>query len=492
MSKCDIRLSSAKSLIESRPDSALSILDSISSDRPGHNKALIHYLKGKARLNMLNYPAAMEEFLHAEKISDETSDDSVLALSRLSMMDISDSVGDYNEKTYYALKACETYEHARDFGNIYNTLDRLSYIHTSDLSPEYTSRLIHYASLIKNIDSCVVNGEDTIKISGKHLYNFIQMSCDMNTTEIPIGIALKSFNLQEYLELIKTHGDWRQTITNDSTIISYYNANLITSSLWRQGYDNEARDFIMYYRSHYKDKKLAYDIHPVTNRLTGNIVSYDQSDVSPSFMKTFHDNIKSTMTKFHYEEEIIHARTIKFQRAMLITISALSITIIIAIGLYLRIVNMRRRRINDSNMRTAAELKTTLNNLEDMHIKTLSNLCNTYYDCYNKESVKSKIAKEALLTINSIAEADDFLPKLEARLNESADNLMTHLRNEMTDLKDSDRNLFICNAIGLTIPAICLLLKEKRDVIYTRRLRLRNKIQEAATPHAELFLKYLR
>ena len=173
-------------------------------------------------------------------------------------------------------------------------------------------------------------------------------------------------------------------------------------------------------------------------------------------------------------------------------LSALTVAIIIAVILYVYIINIRRNRINDNNIRTATELRTALNNLEDIHLQTLSNLCNTYYDCYSNVTTKSKIAKEALLTINSIAESDDFIPKLESRLNESYGNLMTLFRNELDNLKESDYNLFICNAIGLTIPAICLLLKEKRDVIYTRRLRLRAKIQDANPPHAAIFLEHLK
>ena len=52
---------STHALIDSHPDSALMILDSI--DIAHYNNAEIHYLKGQAKLNMLNYPAAFEEFL---------------------------------------------------------------------------------------------------------------------------------------------------------------------------------------------------------------------------------------------------------------------------------------------------------------------------------------------------------------------------------------------------------------------------------------------
>ena len=56
----DRKVISATALIDSHPDSALMLLDSINTDRLGSDKAIVHYLKGKASLNMLNYPVAME------------------------------------------------------------------------------------------------------------------------------------------------------------------------------------------------------------------------------------------------------------------------------------------------------------------------------------------------------------------------------------------------------------------------------------------------
>ena len=188
----------------------------------------------------------------------------------------------------------------------------------------------------------------------------------------------------------------------------------------------------------------------------------------------------------------MHAKTIRFQRAMLISISALSIVSIIAIALYMRLLTLRRRRREYNNIRTATELRSALMDMETLHLRTLSHLCNAYYDSYNKESVKSKIAKDTLNTINEIAEAPDFFDRLEARLNESCDNLMVKFRAEAIGVKEQDLRLFICNAIGLTIPAICLLITEKRDVVYTRRLRLRAKIQESDYEHREIFLEHLR
>ena len=69
---------------------------------------------------------------------------------------------------------------------------------------------------------------------------------------------------------------------------------------------------------------------------------------------------------------------------------------------------------------------------------------------------------------------------------------MRHLHEAFPNIKEIDSRMYTLNAIGLTIPAICMLLKERREVIYNRRLRLRSRIQESDTPHRDQLLKYLR
>lgn len=326
----------------------------------------------------------------------------------------------------------------------------------------------------------------------KYLYKQLQDSYKHNYQVMRINNGPKGINPQEYIERIKNHGDWHNEITDDSTDIPVETFSLIANSLWAQGYDKEAYDFITYYRNNYREKDITARIDKATNEVLVNFTLRSRNPSNPALKEAFRDNVKSVVTKFHYEQQLLHEQSVRTQRVMLTAVIAVSAAVIISLCLYLRIISMRRRRKEDDYMRTAAELKTSLTNLEDMHIRTLSNLCNTYYDSYSSSPAKSRIAREALATINEIAGSDSFLATLETHLNESACNLMTHLRNEIPDLKESDLKLYICNAIGLSIPAICLTLNEKRDVIYTRRLRLRAKIQDADTPHKDQFLNYLR
>lgn len=484
------RLAVITELCETDPDSALTIINDLNLDKSYNNKAIGYYLKGRARLNMLNYPGAVEAFLYAEKTAGEEENDSILALSRLGLMDVSDSIQDFTGKVQYAMRICAIYEQNNDYQNLYKTLEELTFNH-SPLPLEFHPDIMRYASLIKDINTTIITNGDSIKMDGERLCNYlIGQYGKTNMISISIGCYLKSFDLNKYIEIIKSNGPWRTELLNDSTDITLDYANLVVLYLWDQGYEKEAGEFIQLYRNRYREKDITYTIDPATNAVKGHVRLLPPDP--KKLPSTFQNNVKSVASRFHYEEELMHAKTIRFQRAMLISISALSIVSIIAIALYMRLLTLRRRRREYNNIRTATELRSALMDMETLHLRTLSHLCNAYYDSYNKESVKSKIAKDTLNTINEIAEAPDFFDRLEARLNESCDNLMVKFRAEATGIKEQDLRLFICNAIGLTIPAICLLIKEKRDVVYTRRLRLRAKIQESDYEHREIFLEHLR
>lgn len=483
------RLAVITELCETDPDSALTIINDLNLDKSGENKAIGYYLKGRARLNMLNYPGAVEAFLYAEKTAGEEENDSILALSRLGLMDVYDSIQDFTGKVQYAMRICAIYEQNNDYQNLYETLDELA-LNLSPLPLEFYPDIMRYASMIKGINTTIVTDGDSIKMDGEKLYEKLHDNCNLNYIELSIVSPLKNFNPNKYIELIKAGDTWGTQLLNDSTNITLNNANLIVSYLWDNGYEKEAGEFIQLYRNRYREKDITYTIDPTTNAVKGHVRLLPPDP--KKLPSTFQNNVKSVASRFHYEEELMHAKTIRFQRAMLISISALSIVSIIAIALYMRLLTLRRRRREYNNIRTATELRSALMDMETLHLRTLSHLCNAYYDSYNKESVKSKIAKDTLNTIDEIAEAPDFFDRLEARLNESCDNLMVKFRAEAIGVKEQDLRLFICNAIGLTIPAICLLIKEKRDVVYTRRLRLRAKIQESDYEHREIFLEHLR
>lgn len=484
----------AGELVTTQPDSAATILDSLDFNNLGKDRPLAYYTRGKANLNLHNYPAAMEAFLNAEKYSEQSGNDSLLALSRRAMMDLSDSIYDINEMAHYAVKACEVYGKYDDYDNIYDILSKFTAINPYKKRPDkYTHELLRYASLLNENDTTrAYFYEDTLERRSERLYQDLEHIGSLDISSCHFIDGLKGFNPQRLIDKIISNNGWREEISNDSSDISVQNAHLITKTLWEQGYVNEADDFISYYRQHYHEKVINKTIDLVAKKITSYISFHYIDTRKEEFRATFQEDIKDVVTRFQYEQVVMREQTIRFQRVLIAVIAGLAVAIAVAVGLYLRMMAMRRRRREESDMQSAAELRATLHDLEMQHIDTLTRLCDTYYENYTNEKTKSKTARDTLAAIEEMAASEQFVTRLERHLDDTAGGIMTLLRKEMPDLKYSDLRLFLYNALGLSIPAMCLLLGERREVIYNRRIRLRAKIQETNPPHCDALLKYLR
>ena len=455
------RIDRARILIASHPDSALALLDSLDYECLGKQKAYACYLKGRGKLNIRNYPDATTEFLRAEKYAKATDNDSVLKLALHGIMDLADSVCDLNIKAAFATRLCNIYFNENDFDNIYHTLSGIKKRHlTGTISGKYSAELEKLAERFRDCD--------TVAHRGEIVYNQIHNLNNPNI--IPLGIidGLQSFQPRNLIETIAADSEWQTEIDNKSAELSSQNAHYIATTLWEQGRERDADDFIAYISSHFTDH---------ANR---------------EFRSSFRYDIKEAAKQFNHDEVLISEQIIRHQRILLCVVSLLALAIISLIGIYIHMSRIRRRLREEQNMLAAAELRSSFHNLEEENLGILSHLCDTYYETYANESAKSRTARETLKTIRNMASSVDFTARLEKHLDRTAEGVMSLMRSELPDLKDCDRNLFLYNALGLSIPSACLMLGERREVIYNRRTRLRAKIQDSDAPHKDLFLKYLR
>ncbi|MBD5322855.1 MAG: hypothetical protein HDS01_08825 [Bacteroides sp.] len=488
------RIDRAASLIDVRPDSALVLLDSIDDSRHDNREAYIRYLIGKCNLNMLNYPEAMRAFLKAEKLAVEDCDDSVLILSRRGLMDLSDSIYDINAKARHAIALCEVYYRNKDFDNMYEVLSEFEYqndvnVYINDFGKE----LEQMASRFRDNDTVMEfhSYSDSAALRGERLYQNICNSIRLNSSPDYIHIdGIKQFDPENLIEKIISDDGWHTEIVNDSVDIDPTRAHLITTELWKLGHPYLARDFMLYYRQHYCDKIINQRMD--ADGLTAYVAFRINDTRKREFRSTFQNDVKETATQVQYEEVLTRENTIHTQRIILVIILAFSIMVITAICMYTRAVIASRRMREEQNMLSAAELRSSLHGLEEENLTILSRLCDTYYENYTKESDKSRTARETFRTIRSMASSDNFITRLGKYLDRTSDGVMTMLDAELPNIKESDRKLFLYNAIGLSIPSMCLMMGERREVIYNRRVRLRTKISESEAPHKDIFLKYLQ
>lgn len=436
---------------------------------------------------MLNYPDAMESMLYAEKISTDTGNDSIATLSLRAMMDLSDSICDNDKKAQYAIKACDIYKNNSDYDNMYDILSNFYLFDES--AHRHADTIKYYASYLLENDTAHNNYNSQ---RNQQLLSAINGYGSYNYYEWLFNVELKAFAPGQFIQQIKSNKGWQEEITNDSANISAKNAHLITVRLWEEGLDDIALTFINFYRKSYPEKFIRTYFDPTSGQIKSEVSFKLLDPRKEEFRATFQHDVQSVVTRFHYEEGVIKEQTIRHQRIVIIMASVIIAIIIIAIIMYLRLARMRRQRREDNNMRVAAELRTALHSLEELHLTTLSRLCETYYESTSKDSVKSRVARDTLKAIEEIAASPEFYSMLESRLNTEDGNAVTLLRAEIPGIKEQDVRLYLCNASGFSIPTMCMILNERREVIYNRRLRLRTRIQESDAEHRDMFLNHLR
>ena len=254
----------------------------------------------------------------------------------------------------------------------------------------------------------------------------------------------------------------------------------ITNDLNNNGNEKLAHAIIDSYLNNYtKQAKFPKTLMRENNPIFPNEPQYYLPLTRESFLQEYIPMVEREAVEFYYKENVIKEQAIRYQRTKNTAILLCSGLLICLLAMSLFIVRSRKRRIEEESMRSVIELKSALSQSKDRWLSTLGQLCNTYYSAYAKTATRSRTAQEALAEIESATASPTFFPELEARLNRENDNLMARLRTAMPDLRPDEYHLFLLNALGFSIPTISLLLKEKREVIYNRRQRLRSKIQES-------------
>ena len=477
------KLALAEKLLDTQPDSVVSILRGINIDNISDptQAAKAHYLYGTAKRMLLDYPEAMRALLYAEKGAEESNNYQMLADTRRQIMTLHDSTGNDIGRAKYALKMADAYEALCDSDNVFDILDfcRNEFISLKDFNTakEVSDRM----------EKMFRNSKDTINMLSPESYIYITSKEYISQIQLPM--------IKQLRDSISAGGNWRDVIKCDTITHMPNSIRMLANNLFEEGQDSLACQLLECFCKYYTCTELG-------NHADAGIISLTKKFNAPfpfngtlltrkNFFSRDIPAVERIVQYFYYEEIVIKEQTIRHQREMLVAVVIGCVLVICITVLIFRIINARRRRREEILIQSAAELKRSLSHTHDKWLGTLTKLCDTYYDAYAKQSAKSKIAKAALDEINRAIDAPEFFTSLEQRVDREHDGVMTLMREEIPGLRDDEYRLLMLNALGYSVPTLALLMHESRDLIYTRRVRLRSKIQELAPHHTDLFLKAL-
>ena len=122
---------------------------------------------------------------------------------------------------------------------------------------------------------------------------------------------------------------------------------------------------------------------------------------------------------------------------------------------------------------------------------TLVFLCGEYYEMGDSDKEKIRISKQIKSEIQKFSNRKN-IEKIEKTINEYTDNLLMKLRQQCNWIKEEDMSLIIYLYAGFPSKAICFLLDLNLSNYYSRKRRLIEKIQKGDAEDKQLFIDYMK
>lgn len=216
-------------------------------------------------------------------------------------------------------------------------------------------------------------------------------------------------------------------------------------------------------------------------------------------------NVTNTINTYNQQSISLRDNEISNHKARIrltTLFSACIILLIAVIGIlfYRKTLQKRRIALLEIDSLKADLLRTSdsnnlfrqqISNLFASRFQTLDQLCATYYERENKPNRTSYITREIMAEIESIKTDDSQLARIEAEINRYHSNLMADFRKDFSDLTPIDFRLFILSVAGFSNKALSIFLDCRVENLYTLKSRLRKKIQATPTPRRDQYLLHL-
>ena len=521
-------LKDIESFIMERPDSALAVLDSIDrtllkTDRLKAHHALLHamaldknyidvdddslasiavkyfsrkgpekyharslYYLGLSYYYAQDYKNAILEFTKAEKVA-ERSDSLYLGMTK----DIKATIYSATHNDSEALRLLkEAYD-------IYLELSLHQYINNTEL---------RLANLYCNNDDFLKADSLYIHlISSEKVDDFIKNSATKNKAFITISHYNKDYDKAAFLYD-------RLVNDSDASILTYKDYWAYAYSLSKVGRKEEAQSLVSQLKSVDSSGTADYWMYLI-EKSRGNsenalkYLEHTTTKTDKEVMKALQQSLALTQRDY-YESEFINAE-FKARNRQLIAISVgVSSVLVLVLLLWATSVYVRRQReekeyylnyANEIRRQLEAAKKEDYPQLQRKYLeiyKSKFEMIGSLYEEYvlyrGKKNAEHAIYSKVSEIINAFIGDNANQHQLESVLDDSLDGIVSMLRNEMPRLKDIDYSIFCYMIIGFDATTISHLLNITTNVVYIRRSRMRQHIEDVAPKHKDQFLNILR
>lgn len=447
-----------------------------------HHKMLAYYHLARIQFNNKEYSNSITNLLYAEDEAIDLGDDFHLGLIYRQFGDIYSMIYNGTESLNYSQKS---YEHFKKSG-------REEY---SDWALWDIARAYHNC---KDFDASIRTANEMIE----------RGSLQHNETLITAGLKLIGLSYFASGQFDKSIDIYNQIIVDFPSFMTAEDYSNLGSSYIRVGNIDKARYYMDIVCSVDSTLKwLPYTVSKSTGDYKSAVEALEHEyEYQDQIIKAIvSQNVTETVSNYREYERIIQEREIQHEKTtktiivvVFVMIMALSY-IIISLRLKAQRKEIENNMLLASNLRNMLKVKETetnsmqevINNLFEQRFATIDKLSSDYYEYQGTANEKQKIYTNVMKLVSGLGSDKKTIKELENFINTYKDNLMIRFREEFSDMKESDCILYLYAVAGFSSRAISIFIREKLEVVYNRKSRLKQKINRSTSPNATTFGQYL-
>lgn len=142
-----------------------------------------------------------------------------------------------------------------------------------------------------------------------------------------------------------------------------------------------------------------------------------------------------------------------------------------------------RRQIEDNQL-----ISGSIKDLLSQKYSVVNQLCETYYQNQDSKLAKKRIVDEVEQILRQFKDVSATLPEMYIKTDKYFHDIIESFRTDFPNLKDDDLRLFLYAMMGFSARSMAYFLDEKIDVVYNRKSRLKAKIRSCISERKEKYL----
>jgi hypothetical protein len=300
--------------------------------------------------------------------------------------------------------------------------------------------------------------------------------------------------------------------THDNSYLTYKDYWAYAYSLSKVGRKEEAQSLVSQLKSVDSSGTADYWMYLI-EKSRGNsenalkYLEHTTTKTDKEVMKALQQSLALTQRDY-YESEFINAE-FKARNRQLIAISVGVSSVLVLVLLlwatsvyvrrqreekeyYLNYANEIRRQLEAAKNEDYPQLQRKYLEIYKSKFEMIGSLYEEYVLYRGKKNAEHAIYSKVSEIINAFIGDNANQHQLESVLDDSLDGIVSTLRKEMPRLKDIDYSIFCYMIIGFDATTISHLLNITTNVVYIRKSRMRQHIEDVAPKHKDQFLNILR